>query len=164
MAWTDKITTTLFGRRLGLQTMTTSQTGSGQTGRTAEFIVGPDAIRWGTSTSQTTATYMPAHGVSVLSSATTPSTAAVIRLDPPIPGVDKTVVILSTAAGVASTIDWIITASTGGAETFVSTWSSSFTVLRTTNPVVIRLRGLSTGMWGLANSSASFSQAATTTT
>ena len=84
--------------------------------------------------------------------------------NPPIPGVDKTIVILSTAAGVASTIDWIITASTGGAETFVSTWSSSFTVLRTTNPVVVRLRGLSTGMWGLANSSASFSQAATTTT
>ena len=164
MAYKTNITTSVFGNRLGLQAMSSAQTGTGQSGRKAEFLVGADDFRVEVTTGQTTATYMPAHGVSILSSGVTPSTAAVIRLDPPIPGVDKTIIILSPAAGVASTIDWIITASTGGGEVFRSSWSSSFTVLRTTDPVLIRLRGLTTGMWGLANSSASFSQAATTTT
>ena len=164
MAYQDKITSSIFGRRLGLQAMTTNQTGSGQSGRTAEFIVGAEDIRTPTSTSQTTATYIPAYGVTLLSSANTAATGAVVRLDPPIPGVRKSIIIASTQASQASTIQWLITASTGGAETFQSSWSSSFTVLSSSSPMVIRLEGISTSMWALMNSSASFGSAATTST
>ena len=52
MAFNDRITTSLRGRRLGLQIMSTAQTGSslGQ----HEFLVGPEALREGVTTAATT--------------------------------------------------------------------------------------------------------------
>ena len=162
MAWASQLMTSIFGRRLGLQPYTTNVSGA-QAGRVPDFIVGPEDIRKETSTSETTAAYLKAYGVSLLSSAQTAASGAVMRLDPPIPGVSKQIVIKSTSTA-ASTITWLITASTGGAETFVSTWGTSFTVLSSSTPVVINLMGVTTGLWSLSNSSGSFGSAATTTT
>jgi len=158
MAWSDKITTSLFGRRIGLQRLS-----SAQDARKSEVLVGPDAFRSYATTADTTSNYLAPYGVSVLSSANSASTNPVYRLDAPIPGVGKTITIVSTATGVASTCDFIVTMSTG-AVAIQSTWSTSFTVLRSTNPVVINLMGITTALWALTNSSASFSGAATTST
>lgn len=164
MAYGEKINTSLYGRRFGLQAMSSAVSGTGQSGRTMEFMVGPDAFRSEYTTADTTATYLKPFGVSVISSANSASTNPVYRLDPPIPGVNKTIVFLSTAATVASTVDIMLTFSTGGGEVLRSSWSSSFTVLRSTTPFVLNLFGLTTAMWGTQNSSATFVGAATTST
>ena len=99
-----------------------------------------------------------------ISSANTAASGAIMKLDAPIPGVEKTIVILSTGTGVASTIAWVIRASDAGAS-FQSSWSSSFTTLTSSVPMCIKLIGLTTAMWGILspNTSGSFVTAATTT-
>lgn len=165
MAYNDKVSPSIFGRRFGLQTLSTNQSGA-QVGPAPDFLVGPEDLRIATSTAETTASYMKAYGVTLLTSAQTAATGAVMRLDPPIPGVRKQIQILSTATGVASTIAWYITAGdgTGGAVFRGSTWSSSFTVLSSSTPVLINLMGVTTAIWALTNTSASFGGAATTST
>ena len=163
MAWQSGMLTSIFGRRVGLQPVSTNAMGASVGG--ADLVVGPEDIRMGVSTAETTATAIKAYGVTLLTSAQSAATGAVVRLDPPIPGVRKVISIQSTATAVASTVGWIITSSTGGGAPFVgSTWSSSFTVLASTTPVVINLLGATTGMWLMFNSSGQFSGAATTTT
>lgn len=164
MAWANNILTSIFGRRLGLIPGTTNVIGA-NTGPTVDFLAGPEDIKMGVSTAETTAAYMKAYGVTLLTSAQTAASGAVMRLDPPIPGVRKTISIQSTASGVASTIVWWITSSTGGGAPFVgSTWSSSFTVLATSGSANIQLLGVTTGQWLIFNTSGQFLSAAATTT
>ena len=66
MSWADKITTTLFGRRFGLQSASSNITGSGRAGNAPDFILGPEDIRVGVTTAETTATNLAAYGVSYL--------------------------------------------------------------------------------------------------
>ena len=163
MAWNSNILTNLFGRRVGLQPVSTNAMGASVGG--ADLLAGPEDIRMGVSTAETTAAAIKAYGITLLTSAQTAATGAVVRLDPPIPGVRKTISIQSTATAVASTIQWIITSSTGGGAPFIgSTWSSSFTVLASSTPVLIQLMGGTTGQWLMFNSSGQFGGAATTTT
>lgn len=161
MAYGTGIITSLFGRRVGLQSVSSGQSNTQTAGRKMEFMVGPDDFRVATSTAETTASSLAPFGVSMLSSANTGASGAVMKLDAPIPGVEKTIVVVSTAATVASTIAWVIRASDAGAN-FQSSWSSSFTTLTTSSPCVIKLIGVTTASWGLMNSSAIFSAASTT--
>mgnify|MGYP000275789953 FL=1 len=66
MAWADKITTTLFGRRFGLQTMSTSVSGSGVAGRSFDVAVGVEAVRAAVTTADTTSSNLTAYGFSLL--------------------------------------------------------------------------------------------------
>lgn len=150
MAYGNSILTTLFGRRLGLQALTTAQTGTGQAGRVPEFLVGSEDIRKEV-VSDTTGTYLKAWGASLLSTANiTGGTTGVFRLDPPIPGVEKTIVWQSTGAAAAS-VKTFVTASTGGAEVFQTTSGSTFTVIASSVGAVLRLMGMTTAIWAVVS-------------
>lgn len=163
MAYGNSILTTLFGRRLGLQSITTAQSGTGQAGRVPEFLVGAEDIRKEV-VSDTTGTQLKAWGLSALSTANiTGGTTGVFRLDPPIPGVEKTIVWQSTSAA-ATSVKTFVTASTGGAEVFQSTAGSSFTVIASSVGAVLRLMGVTTAIWAvIAGSTGSGFTLSTTT-
>lgn len=164
MAWAQFLNTSLFGRRFGLENLSTNRSGTGLAGRRPDFIVGPEDIRKDVTT-ETTGTYLKAYGVSLLTTSSLTASTHVFRLDPPIPGVEKTIVIQSTAATVATTVVFKITLSTGGAEVINgSTWSSSFTVLSSSSPVCVKLVGVTTAVWATNATSGAFGSAATTST
>ena len=74
MAYGSGIVTSLFGRRVGLQTMSSAVTGATKS-LPQEFLVGPECIRYGVTTNETTGTPMQASGISYLvgtSAASTP--------------------------------------------------------------------------------------------
>lgn len=93
MAYADKILTSIFGRRLGLQRMSTNESG-GSRGQ-VEFLVGPDSFRGEVTTGESTGTNLKAHGVSNLFGTSVASTP-VYTLDPPIPGIRKNINFSST--------------------------------------------------------------------
>lgn len=161
MAYSDKIITSIHGRRLGLQTMTTAQSGGRLAG---SFLVGPDvgvreptgSANGGSSAGETTGTGVLAWGVSFLNG-TSAASSSVYVLDPPIPGVRKTVVFSS-----ANTPIYL---RTKNAETFRTSADSTIaTVISSTlTGAVVELIGLTTGMWGLlTNGTTVISRAATT--
>lgn len=155
MAFENNIITSVYGRRLGLQRLSTSQSGA-IAGRNAEFIAGPDGLRVGVTTAETTATNLRAHGVSFLNG-TSAASSSVYVIDPPIPGIHKTVVFSS-----ANTPIYLRTAN---AETFRTTADSTIaTVLSSTlTGCTVELIGLTTAMWGLlTNGTSTISRAATT--
>ena len=153
MAFKDAKNTSIHGRRLGLQDMTTGQHG----GRLqAEFIVGPEAVREGVTTAETTGTAVTAYGVSFLNG-TSAASSSVYVLDPPIPGVRKTVVFSS-----ANTPQYL---RTKNSETFRTSADSTIaTVISSTlTGATVELIGLTTAMWGLlTNGTTVISRAATT--
>ena len=59
-AYNSSILTSVYGRRLGLQAMSSGQSGSPGN---AEFLVGPDDQRVAVSTAETTDVQMKAYGV-----------------------------------------------------------------------------------------------------
>jgi hypothetical protein len=71
MAYNSKITTSKHGRRLGLQAMSSAETGSSR-GR-YEFLVGPDSFRVEATTNESTATNLKPFGVSKLISSSAAS-------------------------------------------------------------------------------------------
>jgi hypothetical protein len=152
MAHGNNITTSIFGRRLGLQSMSSAQTGSGRGAR--EYLVGPEGFRLAVTTAESTASNLPPDGVSFLTSAVS---SGVYTLDPPIPGVAKVLHFGTSGATVY--------VKTGG-ETFESSQGSSFTTLKSTQNVkgTVHLIGLTTAIWGMAPglSTASFVLSATT--
>jgi hypothetical protein len=154
MSWAEKITNTLFGRRIGLQQFTTNVSGSGRPG-TFDVIVGAEATRAGVSTADTTATNLTAYGVSFISSA---SSSGVFTLDPPIPGVNKVIHFGTTGA-----TNYVKTANS---ETFQSTQGTSATTIKSTQNNVgsVFLVGLTTALWGVAPGLSTASFALTTST
>lgn len=155
MAWANKITTSLFGRRFGLQAMSSIETGG--TGG-ADLLVGPEQIRRNV-TAETTATNAKAFGISRFSG-TSAASSAVYTLDPPIPGVEKEIVFDSTSQGP-------IYVKTANGETFLSTQGSTFSIIKSTNNQigVVGLIGVTTAVWGLRNvglSTATFALSTTT--
>lgn len=147
----------LYGRRIGLMPMSSAQTGTGKTGLgTVDFIVGPEDLRRGVTTNETTGVNVPAWGVSFLNG-TTAASSSVYVLDPPIPGVRKTIVFSS-----ANTPMYLRTAN---AETFRTSADSTIaTVISSTlTGAVVELIGITTGIWGLlTNGTSVISRAATT--
>lgn len=96
MAYFGRYTTSLFGRRLGLQALTSAVFGNS---KKAEMLVGPEAVRMETSTAESTAANLRAWGVSVLVASSVGS-SQVWTIDPPIMGVTKTVVFGSSVGAV----------------------------------------------------------------
>lgn len=97
MAFNTKYTTSVHGKRLGLQAMSTVETGAGTAAGKRDFLVGAEGVRVRTSTAESTAaaTGVPAFGVSVFDNSSAGS-SQVFTLDPPIPGVMKTLVFETT--------------------------------------------------------------------
>lgn len=155
MSWASLITNTLFGRRIGLQQLTTNVSGSGRSNAPFDLIVGAEAVRAGVSTAESTATNLAAFGVSLITSA---SSSGVYTLDPPIPGVMKFLHFNTTGA-----TNYVKTANN---ETFQSTQGTSATTIRSTqnNVGTMILTGLTTALWGVTPglSTASFSLTTTT--
>lgn len=155
MAYGDKGLPTLYGRRFGLQPMTSGLTGSGRTGSVPDFLVGPEALRSGVTTAETTATNLAAYGVSYITSSVS---SGVYTLDPPIPGVTKTLHFGTTGA-----TNYVKTAN---GETFQSSQGSTFSIIKSTQNVIgtLQLYGLTTAIWGLnpGLSTASFALSTTT--
>lgn len=141
MAYETKYTTSVHGRRLGLQRMTTPETGSGN-GK-ADFLVGAEDVRKVHSTAETTATNLKAYGYSVL---TTAVSSGVYTIDPPIPGVSKVLVFNTTGANP-------IYVKTGG-ETISSTQTTTASIIVSSQTAYasVTLIPVSTAIWAVANS------------
>lgn len=137
MAFKSNILTSLFGRRIGLQLMTTAQTGGNSGAK--EFLVGPEALRVETSTAETTSTNLNPFGISVCPG-TSAASSAVYTLDPPIPGVAKYI-----AGGTANGPIYVKTANS---ETIISTVGSTFTTVKVSSVGgTFELIGLTTAAW-----------------
>lgn len=134
--WANKITTSIFGRRLGLQRLTTGESGGAQGAR--DFVVGPEDYRRAVTTANTTGTNVAAYGVQILPGSSAGATNLYI-LDPPIPGV-------SVVVGGSSNATCHL--KTNGGETIMTTLGSSDTVLLF-NSVggVATLTGVTTARW-----------------
>jgi len=133
--------TSVFGRRLGLQTLTTNDNG----GRLpSEFLAGPEAVRMGVTTNETTATNILPYGVSVL---TTAVSSGVYTMDPPIPGVEKTLIFHTTGANP-------IYVKTKNGEFINSTQGTTMSVITSSQTAyaAVTLSPVSTGAWAVVGS------------
>lgn len=153
MSYGNNILTSLHGRRLGLQNLSTVQTGGGAP---YDVLIGPEDLRRGVTTNETTATGISAWGVSFLNG-TSAASSSVYLLDPPVPGVRKTVIFSS-----ATTPQYL---KTKNGETYrTSADSTVATVISSTlTGAVVELIGITTAIWGLlTNGTTVISRAATT--
>ena len=153
MAFHTKYTTSIHGKRLGLQAMSSVEHGGA---KKVDFLVGAEDIRAGVTTSYSTGTAIEAWGVSYING-TSAASSSVYVLDPPIPGVTKTVVFSS-----ANTPQYL---RTKNAETIRTSEDSTVaTVIKSTlTGAVVQLIGLTTGMWGLlTNGTTVITRSATT--
>lgn len=141
MAYNSDIQTSIRGRRLGLQQVSSAASGGAHGKR--EFLVGPDDFRVGVTTSESTGTNLKAFGISYISG-TSAASSSVFTLDPPIPGVEKTLYFSSTG-----NINCYV--KTANSETIHSTQGSSHTTIQSTVGGVLKLIGITTGVWGGLN-------------
>ncbi len=150
MAYNDKFKTSIRGRRLGLNAVSSAQSGGSHGER--EFLAGPDGFREECSTSESTGTNVKAHGISHILG-TSAASSSVFTLDPPIPGVEKMLYFGSTG-------DRGCYVKTKNSETIHSTVGSSHTTIKSTKGGVCRLIGVTTAMWaGLGLTSGTSSNA-----
>lgn len=138
MPWGDQIKTSLFGRRLGLQTMSTGECGAATGKPEKVLLVGPDDFRTGVK-SESTGTNLDATGMSICSG-TSVGSSAVYTLDPPIPGCRKYIY-----GGATNGPVYIKTAN---AETFATSVGSSHTTIKiSSNGGGFELIGMTTAQW-----------------
>lgn len=152
MAFNSNILTSIFGRRLGLQRLSTGQSG----GRLPEeFLVGPDDFRVGVSTAETTSVNLRAFGISVIPG-TSAASSAVYTLEPPIPGVRKVIM-----GGLSNGPVYFKTVNS---ETIVTTsLGSSYTTVKISSiGGAIELIGVTTAQWLAFATSGGFSLTTTT--
>lgn len=137
MAYSNNITTSLYGRRAGLQIMSTAQSGGSKGAR--EYLVGPEDIRRGVTTAESTGSNVAADGISYLPGSSAAS-SGVYTIDPPIPGVRKTIV-----GGVSNGPVYL---KTNGSETILTTLGSTFTTVKVSSQGgSFDLIGLTTAIW-----------------
>lgn len=132
----NKINTSLYGRRFGLQLLTTALNGGR---KLHDYLVGPDALRAPVTTGETTATNLDPFGVSAMTGSSAAS-SSVYTIDPPVPGVMKVISISDTANGP-------IYLKTKNSETFVTTLGTSFTTIKTSAGGAFLLAGVTTAVW-----------------
>lgn len=149
MAYQDSGYRSLYGRRFGLQRVSTNAHG----GRVEhEYIVGPGDIRLGVTTSESTGTNLLPYGFSHVKG-TSADSSSVFTLDPPVPGVEKTLYFNSTG----NTGCYV---KTKNSEVIHTTLGSSHTTIKSTVGGVCRLVGVTTAIWaGLNITSGTSSQA-----
>lgn len=159
MAYNSQLNTSLFGRRFGLQNMSTGQSGGSRGAR--DYLVGPESLRVASTTAETTATNLDPFGISYLPG-TSAASSAVYTIDPPIPGVRKTIV--------CSTANGPVYLKTVNSETIQSTVGSSFTTIKGSSVGgCFDLVGLTTAIWaaigitsGTSSQASSFGLSTTT--
>ena len=158
MSYGNLIVTSIFGRRLGLQPMSSAVSGSGRTGETPDFLQGPEALRLGVTTANSTSRNAAAYGVQFFPG-TSAASSAVYTLDPPIPGVAVTLVVPSSANSP-------VYIKTANGETFLSSQGTTFSILKSTGTVVgsITLVGVTTAIWALPGGLSTATFALSTTT
>lgn len=129
----------LFGRRFGIQQMSSNVSGSNRAGLVPDMLIGPEALRLGVTTAESTGTAVMAWGISVLPG-TSAASSAVYVLDPPIPGVGKTIH--------GGTANGPVYFRTLNSETFLSSMGSTFTTIKISSiGGAIQLLGLTTAVW-----------------
>lgn len=144
MSWANKITTSLFGSRLGLQTLSSGQNGGSK--GAIDVLVGAEALKPYSSSAETTSANLPAYGVSILTTGAG-STCTLYKLDPPIAGVEKTIVIAST--NTATNMIYVQT-STGATVCFTSTAGSTLCTISSSggSQSAFKLVGINSTQWG----------------
>lgn len=153
----SKITNSIHGRDLGIQHLSTSESGSGN--GVQKFLAGAVVgIRSDVTTAETTSVNVKAHGLTAFGTTSTGTgSSAVYTLDPPIPGVEKTIVLSCGAS------DGPVYFKTANSETIESTAGSSFTTFKLSTRGSVRLVGVTTARWFTWLTSASFGLLATST-
>ncbi len=141
MPYNSLILTTVYGRRLGLQNLSTGQTGA--TKGALEFLVGPEDMRLGVTTNETTATPMNPTGISYLVGTSAASTP-VFTLAPPIPGVRKGIVFGSTDSA-------LYVKMTAGVSILGTSLGSSGTAIRSSGGGYVELMGVTTAAFAALN-------------
>ena len=138
MAFSDRINESIRGRNLGFEFLSSGKHGTTKTGR---MLVGPETLRVGVTTAETTAVNLAAYGISVVAAATAAS-SAVYTIDPPIPGVIKTI-IGGTANG-----PFYVKTSTAASEFFQTSAGSTFTTIKISSlGGGFQLAGITTALW-----------------
>jgi len=158
MSYGNSIITSIFGRRLGLQPMSSAASGSGRNGETPDFLLGAEAVKMGINAG-TTSRNLPAYGVSNIAG-TSALSSSVYTLDPPIPGVPVYLNFNSSANAPAYV-------KTANGETIVSSQGTTFSVIKSTNGAangVLGLIGITTAIWGALSGISSATFALSTTT
>jgi hypothetical protein len=153
MAFADRINESIRGRNLGFEFLSSGKHGTIKTGK---LLVGPEAARSYYSTAETTAVNVPAFGHSIL---TTAVSSGVYTLDPPIPGVEKSVVFHTTGANP-------IYLKGANGEGFASTQGTSLPTLVSSQTAyaALKLIGVTTALWAVVGSlSSGLIRAAATT-
>lgn len=135
----NKITTSIYGRRLGLQLLSTSESGGSR--GPAEFLVGPKDLRADVTTGESTATNLSAWGVSTILGTSAASTT-VYTLDAPIPGVRKVIRFGSTDSAL------YVKMASGCAISGTSLATTGATVIRSSGGGQAELIGLTTALYG----------------
>lgn len=137
MSYETVITKSIHGRQLGLQLPTSVQTGSTHN---PVLLVGAEAVRMGVTTDKTTDDILAPYGVHFL----TTESSGVHTLAPPIPGVDVTLVNITSAA-----TEYVKQVNS---EVIYSTLGTTQTVIAFNNgTAVVRLTGVTTAAWAVAN-------------
>lgn len=145
MAYSGFQTVSLHGRRLGLQLMSTSVTGSGIPGEVQDFLVGAGDIRKATTTADTTSKNLNAHGQAYLQG-TSAGSSSVYTLDPPIPGVHK---VIAVAPNITPVYIKLMNQATEG---ILTTAGSTFTVIKCSSAGgSIEMVALTTALWTSAD-------------
>lgn len=136
MSYGSQILTSIYGRRLGLQAQSTAQSGGS---KPFELLVGPEDIRLGITTNESTGTALAPFGVSYLVGTSAASTP-VFTLSPPVPGLRKTIVFGSTDSAL------YVKAATG-CSIIATSIGSSATAIRSSGGGVVNLIGLTTALY-----------------
>lgn len=141
MPYNSKILTSIYGRRFGLQPMSTVETGGIAP---VEFLVGTDDMRLGITTNETTAAALSAAGISNLVGTSAASTP-VYQLSPPIPGTRKIINFSSTDSAI------YVKSATGCAISGTSLATTGATVIRSSGGGTVELLGISTALFMTKN-------------
>lgn len=139
MSYGNNITTSIFGRRFGLQALSSAVSGSARAGETPDMLLGAEALKQGVNTGSTSRN-LPAYGISRVVG-TSADSSSVFTLDPPIPGVEVNLYFPSTG----NTACYVKTANS---EIIHSTLGSSQTVIKSTIGGLCKLVGITTAIWG----------------
>lgn len=164
----NKIQTSIYGRRVGLQPASSSVFGSSvgsvitpKPGTVGDLLAGPDEFIRAVSTAETTTYTIVPWGLSEITTIGTTNT--VYQLGKPIPGVAKYLTFLSsnTATNMIS-----VRASSDGSVTFESSVGSTMCVLASSagGRITIHMIGLATTAWGLIGFSTASGLSLTTST
>ena len=170
MANNAKIQTSIHGRRLGLQVVSSSVIGSSvgsaitpKVTQTGDILCGPDAFNEAVSTAETTTYTIVPWGLSEITTATGGTTNSVFQLGKPIPGVSKYVTFLSsnTATNMIS-----LRASSDATVCFESSVGSTMCVLASSagGRITVMMIGLTSTSWGIIGFSTANGLSLTTST